>query len=116
MSSSLNLQASAKPAPEPKAPVQPAEAVQLAEGTAFVEALTAAVTDDQIVPEKSLLTMVNKLLRKDRENLFRTEPQKTNLHSRVVCIFSIPRVELCPSAAGLLHPPARVLITMCNFR
>lgn len=60
--------------------------MQLAEGTAFLEALTAAVPEELIITEKALLTMVNKLLRKDRENLFRTEPQKTNLHSRVVCL------------------------------
>eukprot|EP00892_Ulva_mutabilis_P009662 jgi/Ulvmu1/7068/UM033_0128.1 len=76
-------QASAKPAPEPKVPVQPVEAVPLPEGMAFLEALVSAVPEDQLLPEKALLTMVNKLLRKDRENLFRTEPQKTNLPSRV---------------------------------
>lgn len=93
------FQAAAKPAPEPKAPAPPVEAVQLPEGVAFLEALTAAVPEDQIVAEKALLTMVNKLLRKDRENLFRTEPQKTNLHSRVVCPRLFMSREQCPQAA-----------------
>lgn len=74
----------AAPAVKPAAPAAPVDPEPLKEGTAFYDALTAEVPEDAVVLEKNLMVMVNKLMRKDKDNTFKVEPQKGALSSRIV--------------------------------
>jgi hypothetical protein len=74
------------PTVKPAAPAAPpADPEPLKEGTAYYDALAADVPEEAVVPEKHLMSMVNKLMRKDKDNMFKVEPQKGSLSSRIVC-------------------------------
>lgn len=77
---------------KPAAPAPPADPEPLKEGTAYYDSLAAEVPEEEVVAEKHLMSMVNKLMRKDKDNTFKVEPQKGALSSRIVrnsstCVF-----------------------------
>jgi hypothetical protein len=73
------------------------EAEALPEGVAFYKALVEPQKPDDVVPESHLIDLINKVMRKDRNSQFRTEPQapETKLSSKVV------RTCLAPSSMAL---------------
>ena len=76
------------PVVKPAAPAPPADPEPLKEGTAYYDSLAAEVAEEEVVAEKHLMSMVNKLMRKDKDNTFKVEPQKGALSSRIVRDFS----------------------------
>lgn len=100
----------AAPAVKPVAPVAPADPEPLKEGTAFYDSLAAEVPEDDVVLEKNLMVMVNKLMRKDKDNTFKVEPQKGPLSSRIVRspVCTVPQLQ-CQRAARCSYETSRLV-------
>jgi hypothetical protein len=66
--------AKAAPAQQLEAPVEPET---LPEGEAFDDACAAGVKPEEVVSEKDLIELVNKVMRKDKNNQFRFMPHQS---------------------------------------
>jgi hypothetical protein len=73
---SPTLAAAASVAPPKDTSDLPAEASALPEGETFVAALAEEPAEGEIVSDSNLIELVNKVMRKDRNNQFRYEPQQ----------------------------------------